>query len=274
MSLRPRRARLALSPRAVRAGLADPRSVSPLALSRRPGRSGGPHAPPAVLSEIWERSCATAILAAGGISSPFRRASWRPRRSTARSRLDPALQDRGHAQYQHAGLLDRPAAGHRLLGPARVASGDGHVLAGGQRWAGDLRYTSCCRPSRCRWSRWPWCPELTRPTCWTRWTRTTRTARAKGASEGRVIARHAFSNTLVSLLTVIGLQVGFLLTGAVYVEVVFSWPGIGFMMVNAILTRDFPLVQGGVCSSRPATWRSTSRRISCTVRRSARVRYT
>jgi ABC-type dipeptide/oligopeptide/nickel transport system permease component len=73
-----------------------------------------------------------------------------------------------------------------------------------------------------------------------------RTARAKGASECRVIARHAFSNTLVSLLTVIGLEVGFLLAGAVYVEVVFSWPGIGFMMVNAILTRDFPLVQGGV----------------------------
>jgi len=73
-----------------------------------------------------------------------------------------------------------------------------------------------------------------------------RTARAKGASEGRVVARHALSNTLVSLLTVIGLQVGFLLAGAVYVEVVFSWPGIGFMMVNAILTRDFPLVQGGV----------------------------
>jgi peptide/nickel transport system permease protein len=73
-----------------------------------------------------------------------------------------------------------------------------------------------------------------------------RTARAKGASESRVIARHALSNTLVSLLTVIGLQVGFLLAGAVYVEVVFSWPGIGSMMVNAILTRDFPLVQGGV----------------------------
>jgi len=73
-----------------------------------------------------------------------------------------------------------------------------------------------------------------------------RTARAKGASEGRVVARHALSNTLVALLTVIGLQVGFLLAGAVYVEVVFSWPGIGFMMVNAILTRDFPLVQGGV----------------------------
>ena len=73
-----------------------------------------------------------------------------------------------------------------------------------------------------------------------------RTARAKGASECRVVGRHALSNTLVALLTVIGLQVGFLIAGAVYVEVVFSWPGIGFMMVNAILTRDFPLVQGGV----------------------------
>ena len=73
-----------------------------------------------------------------------------------------------------------------------------------------------------------------------------RTARAKGASERRVIGWHAFRNTLVPLVTVLGLEVGYLLAGAVYVETVFSWPGIGFMMVNAILTRDFPLVQGGV----------------------------
>ncbi len=73
-----------------------------------------------------------------------------------------------------------------------------------------------------------------------------RTARAKGASEPRVIGWHAFRNTLVPLVTVLGLEVGYLLAGAVYVETVFSWPGIGFMMVNAILTRDFPLVQGGV----------------------------
>jgi peptide/nickel transport system permease protein len=73
-----------------------------------------------------------------------------------------------------------------------------------------------------------------------------RTARAKGASEPRVIGWHAFRNTLVSLVTVLGLEVGYLLAGAVYVETVFSWPGVGFMMVNAILTRDFPLVQGGV----------------------------
>jgi peptide/nickel transport system permease protein len=73
-----------------------------------------------------------------------------------------------------------------------------------------------------------------------------RTARAKGASEARVIGWHAFRNTLMALVTVLGLEVGYLLAGAVYVETVFSWPGIGFMMVNAILTRDFPLVQGGV----------------------------
>jgi len=73
-----------------------------------------------------------------------------------------------------------------------------------------------------------------------------RTARAKGLSDRTVIGRHAFRNILVAMATVFGLQAGFLLAGAVYVETVFSWPGIGFMMVNAILTRDFPLVQGGV----------------------------
>ncbi len=73
-----------------------------------------------------------------------------------------------------------------------------------------------------------------------------RTARAKGLAERTVIGKHAFRNILVAMATVFGLQAGFLLAGAVYVETVFSWPGIGFMMVNAILTRDFPLVQGGV----------------------------
>jgi len=73
-----------------------------------------------------------------------------------------------------------------------------------------------------------------------------RTARAKGLSARAVVGRHAFRNTMVAMVTIFGLEVGFLLAGAVYVETVFSWPGIGFMMVNAILTRDFPLVQGGV----------------------------
>lgn len=73
-----------------------------------------------------------------------------------------------------------------------------------------------------------------------------RTARAKGLRERVVIGRHVFRNTLVALVTMLGLQVGFLLAGAVYIENVFSWPGIGQMLVDAILKRDFPLVQGGV----------------------------
>lgn len=73
-----------------------------------------------------------------------------------------------------------------------------------------------------------------------------RTARAKGLSEQVVTWRHVFRNTLVALVTMLGLQIGFLLAGAVYIENVFSWPGIGQMLVDAILKRDFPLVQGGV----------------------------
>jgi ABC-type dipeptide/oligopeptide/nickel transport system permease component len=72
------------------------------------------------------------------------------------------------------------------------------------------------------------------------------TARAKGVSERRVILHHVFRNTLVLIVTMLGLQVGFLMAGAVYIENVFSWPGIGQLLVDAILKRDFPLVQGGV----------------------------
>ena len=73
-----------------------------------------------------------------------------------------------------------------------------------------------------------------------------RTARAKGVTERRVIWKHAFKSALVSVIPVIGIQAGFLLGGAVYVETVFQWPGIGSMLVNAISTRDLLLVQGGV----------------------------
>ena len=73
-----------------------------------------------------------------------------------------------------------------------------------------------------------------------------RTARAKGLTELMVTMRHAFRNTLVDIVTVLGLEMGFLLAGAVYVETVFDWPGVGLMLVNSILTRDFPLVQGAV----------------------------
>jgi peptide/nickel transport system permease protein len=73
-----------------------------------------------------------------------------------------------------------------------------------------------------------------------------RTARAKGLGETRVIFVHAFRNALVGIIPVIGLQAGFVLGGAVYVETVFQWPGIGRMLVSAISTRDILLVQGGV----------------------------
>lgn len=73
-----------------------------------------------------------------------------------------------------------------------------------------------------------------------------RTARAKGLSERRVIYRHAFKAALVSVIPVIGIQAGFVLGGAVYIETVFQWPGIGRMLVQAISTRDLLLVQGGV----------------------------
>lgn len=73
-----------------------------------------------------------------------------------------------------------------------------------------------------------------------------RTARAKGLSEGTVINHHALKNALIPVVTVIGLQLGFLLGGAVLTETVFSWPGIGSLTINAILASDFPLVQGSV----------------------------
>jgi len=73
-----------------------------------------------------------------------------------------------------------------------------------------------------------------------------RTARAKGLSERRVIYLHAAKAALVAVVPVIGIQAGFVLGGAVYIETVFQWPGIGAMLVQAISTRDILLVQGGV----------------------------
>lgn len=73
-----------------------------------------------------------------------------------------------------------------------------------------------------------------------------RTARAKGVGEGSVIFRHAFKIALVNVVPVLGVQAGFVLGGAVYIETVFQWPGIGQMLVSAISTRDVLLIQGGV----------------------------
>ncbi|APZ44169.1 ABC transporter permease subunit [Acidihalobacter ferrooxydans] len=73
-----------------------------------------------------------------------------------------------------------------------------------------------------------------------------RTARAKGASPLRVIMIHALRNALIPVVTVTGLQVGVLLAGAILTETIFSWPGIGQWMVQAINQRDYPVVQGGI----------------------------
>ncbi len=73
-----------------------------------------------------------------------------------------------------------------------------------------------------------------------------RTARAKGISEARVIVRHALRSGIVATMPVLGLQAGFVIGGAVYVETIFQWPGLGRMLVNAISQRDLLLVQGGV----------------------------
>ena len=73
-----------------------------------------------------------------------------------------------------------------------------------------------------------------------------RTARAKGLVEGAVVLRHGLANALIPIVTVVGVQVGYLLGGAILTETVFAWPGVGSLMVQGILARDFPLVQGCV----------------------------
>ncbi len=73
-----------------------------------------------------------------------------------------------------------------------------------------------------------------------------RTARAKGVAEPGVLARHASKNAAIPVVTVMGVQVGYLLGGAVVVEVIFGLPGLGWMILNGIYQRDYPVVQGGV----------------------------
>ena len=73
-----------------------------------------------------------------------------------------------------------------------------------------------------------------------------RTARAKGLTERRVVTAHALRNALIPVVTLIGLQIGFLLGGAVVTETVFSWPGVGRLAVGAILSSDLPMAQGTI----------------------------
>jgi len=72
------------------------------------------------------------------------------------------------------------------------------------------------------------------------------TARAKGLPERTVVLRHIFRNALIPIITVLGLQFGALLTGAIITETIFSWPGLGRLTISAIYSRDYPLIQGAV----------------------------
>ena len=69
-------------------------------------------------------------------------------------------------------------------------------------------------------------------------------ARARGVSRARAVVRHAFRNSLIPVVTIIGLQFGAVLTGTIITETIFGWPGVGRLLITAINTRDYPLVQG------------------------------
>jgi ABC-type dipeptide/oligopeptide/nickel transport system permease component len=69
-------------------------------------------------------------------------------------------------------------------------------------------------------------------------------ARARGVSRLRAVLRHAFRNSLIPIVTVLGLQFGAVLTGAVITETIFAWPGVGRLLIQSITFRDYPLVQG------------------------------
>jgi peptide/nickel transport system permease protein/oligopeptide transport system permease protein len=74
----------------------------------------------------------------------------------------------------------------------------------------------------------------------------TTTARSKGLQEKIVVIKHAFKNAMIPIITVVGLQFGLLLGGAVLTETVFAWPGLGRLIVDSILARDYPVIQGTI----------------------------
>ena len=73
-----------------------------------------------------------------------------------------------------------------------------------------------------------------------------RTARAKGVTETKIVAKHALRNALIPVVTMMGLQFGFLLGGSIVVEKVFNWPGMGRLLVDAVDMRDYPVIQASV----------------------------
>ena len=70
------------------------------------------------------------------------------------------------------------------------------------------------------------------------------TARAKGLTDNRVLRHHAFPNALLPMVTIIAINLGYVVVGAITVEIVFNWPGIGTLTVDALSARDYPVLQG------------------------------
>ncbi len=92
-----------------------------------------------------------------------------------------------------------------------------------------------------------------------------RTARAKGLSDGAALGRHALPNALLPVVTIVGSRLGFLFSGAVLVEIVFAWPGLGRLLLASTQTRDYPILLGICCwsplaSSSPASSPTSSMR--------------
>ena len=105
--------------------------------------------------------------------------------------------------------------------------------------------TWCCRPSPWAAAWPPFLPAWCAPPCWRSLSQDyIRTARAKGLPEHVVVYRHALRNAIIPVMTLVGLQFGALLAGAIVTETIFSWPGIGRLTVSAISNRDYALVQG------------------------------
>ena len=73
-----------------------------------------------------------------------------------------------------------------------------------------------------------------------------KTAKAKGLSGGLILYRHVIKNAFIPIITIAGIQFGHLLEGTVIIEMVFAWPGIGRLLINAVHNRDFPVIQGCV----------------------------
>jgi dipeptide transport system permease protein len=73
-----------------------------------------------------------------------------------------------------------------------------------------------------------------------------RTAKAKGLSKFRIVYVHALRNALIPVITVIGLMVGTIVTGAILTETIFSWPGLGRWLVGSVTSRDYPVIQSGI----------------------------